>query len=574
MLCLSSMVLTQTNALAETNHKNLTHKLSVAQDGSWHSIVARHITQNTRFTYDLAGNMLTKTVDGKTTIYRYNAINQLVGVDHKPNDSAVNLPIIYDASGNMLQDPTGNHYQYDVFGQLIAFQNSQGSIKAHYQYYATGLRATKSIVSNATVEPIHYYYDSAQNAHIINETQGQLATSYLLPSGHMVRYIHDGQGNTEKQIAIHGTKDVKAIINDQGQIQQTYHYSPNGIIKPIDPQAQMAQMTHPETTHFSITENPFQYSGEYRDGESGLDYLRARYYNPKIQRFIQRDSYPLLNRYAYVNDNPIMGIDPSGHCFEGIMNVLRGIGQAFMQLFRRSEAEGNLCERAVPNTEVFSSHIDPQKAEQNDEDRSLLSVASDMELNPYDPNSKRVRTHSEVQKAYHDAYLKQTDKPACIHGSLLSAFVAAEVPLSDNDIKEILSLGEPVEHHGVSRLAMSGDEPLKKVLDHFLGPRNYDYTHYYKHLGSVYPDAAKAQLKEGVYIIMQPGHVIAVDNRNGTVLHSNEFSSHLYFAPGNLSTIKSPRSHFQIDQNTPLLSLIRRANAQTLRAMELEERGE
>lgn len=129
----------------------------------------------------------------------------------------------------------------------------------------------------------------------------------------MVRYVSNGQGNIQKQIAVHGSKDVEATLNGQGKIDKTYHYSPNGLNQAIGRQDQFAKLIQLKATSLGIAENPFQYSGEYRDTESHLDYLRARYYDPQIQRFIQRDSYQLLNRYAYVKGNPIMHGDPSGH---------------------------------------------------------------------------------------------------------------------------------------------------------------------------------------------------------------------------------------------------------------------
>ncbi len=312
IVCLSSMMFTQTEALSQQNVESFPRQLATVQVSQGKFVATTHRIQDTYFTYDLSGDISTKTVGGKKTTYTYNTINELITI-HKPDSAVVNLANDYDALGNMKQDPNGNQYQYNVLGQLTQFQNRNTGVRANYQYYTNGLRAKKIITSNPIVEPIEYYYDDVQNANITNERQGQLTTSYLLPSGHMVRYIHDGQGNTKKQIAIHGAKDVEAIINDQAKMQKTYHYSPNGIIKPIIPQGQIDSITHPNAMDFSITENPFQYSGQYRDPESGLDYLRARYYNPKIQRFIQRDSYQLLNRYAYVNGNPIMGFDPSGH---------------------------------------------------------------------------------------------------------------------------------------------------------------------------------------------------------------------------------------------------------------------
>ncbi len=66
--------------------------------------------------------------------------------------------------------------------------------------------------------------------------------------------------------------------------------------------------------------NPFAYAGEMYDKESGFYYLRARYYDPKMGRFVSEDTYkgqvdnPLsLNRYTYTHNNPLRFVDPSGH---------------------------------------------------------------------------------------------------------------------------------------------------------------------------------------------------------------------------------------------------------------------
>ena len=62
------------------------------------------------------------------------------------------------------------------------------------------------------------------------------------------------------------------------------------------------------------------YTGELQDSVGGLVYLRARHYHPVLGRFLQRDSFggygqrpQSLNRYVYVQNNPIRYTDPSGH---------------------------------------------------------------------------------------------------------------------------------------------------------------------------------------------------------------------------------------------------------------------
>ncbi|MBP0035957.1 MAG: RHS repeat-associated core domain-containing protein, partial [Roseofilum sp. Belize BBD 4] len=68
------------------------------------------------------------------------------------------------------------------------------------------------------------------------------------------------------------------------------------------------------------SENPYLFAGEQRDVETGLDYLRARYYDPTLGRFISRDAYqgslndPMSqHKYQYAHANPVVNTDPSGY---------------------------------------------------------------------------------------------------------------------------------------------------------------------------------------------------------------------------------------------------------------------
>ena len=66
--------------------------------------------------------------------------------------------------------------------------------------------------------------------------------------------------------------------------------------------------------------NPFRYRGYYYDTETGLYYLKSRYYDPEVGRFITIDDTSYLdpetinglNLYAYCGNNPVMGYDPEG----------------------------------------------------------------------------------------------------------------------------------------------------------------------------------------------------------------------------------------------------------------------
>ena len=68
--------------------------------------------------------------------------------------------------------------------------------------------------------------------------------------------------------------------------------------------------------------NPMRYRDYYLDSETGYYYLRSRYYDPNICRFINADEPNVLilnfgnitgaNLFAYCNNNPIMNLDRTG----------------------------------------------------------------------------------------------------------------------------------------------------------------------------------------------------------------------------------------------------------------------
>ena len=80
------------------------------------------------------------------------------------------------------------------------------------------------------------------------------------------------------------------------------------------------------------TTTEWSYTGEQND-PTGLEYLRARYYDASTGRFLSQDPLPLLQRYAYANDNPANLVDPSGLSpFEQLMAAERAVQAAARQI--------------------------------------------------------------------------------------------------------------------------------------------------------------------------------------------------------------------------------------------------
>lgn len=78
------------------------------------------------------------------------------------------------------------------------------------------------------------------------------------------------------------------------------------------------------------TPNVYLYSGEQNDPNLALYYLRARYYEVSNGRFMTMDVHPgrvqhpiSMHRYAFGNDDPVDGIDPSGQEYEETANWFR-----------------------------------------------------------------------------------------------------------------------------------------------------------------------------------------------------------------------------------------------------------
>ena len=74
--------------------------------------------------------------------------------------------------------------------------------------------------------------------------------------------------------------------------------------------------------------NPIRYRGYYYDTETGFYYLRSRYYDPEIGRFINADGYVSTgqgitgyNMFAYCGNNPINRTDPSGQGWGTVLLV-------------------------------------------------------------------------------------------------------------------------------------------------------------------------------------------------------------------------------------------------------------
>jgi RHS repeat-associated protein len=202
----------------------------------------------------------------------------------------------YDAAGNLLNDGTTS-YTYDAENRVISATNSSNGTST-YVYDADG-RRVREIVGGATTD---FLRDLDGNQMAAVSASGVWQRGEVYAGGrHLATYAG---GTTYFNFTDHlGTERARAGVS--GTLSETCTSQPFG-------DGLTCSGSDSSTMHFTRYEH---------DWETGNDYAEARHYGPNLGRFLSPD--PLagdvddpqsLNRYAYVRNNPINLIDPSGLC--------------------------------------------------------------------------------------------------------------------------------------------------------------------------------------------------------------------------------------------------------------------
>ncbi len=116
----------------------------------------------------------------------------------------------------------------------------------------------------------------------------------------------------------HPPQYYKAITDIRGSV--TNLIDTNGILVKTYEYDVFGELTSPQTD--VIFQNEVTFAGSIRDQSTGLQYMNARFYNPKTARFLTQDTYSgnpydpwTQHLYAYCGNNPVSMIDPTGHAY-------------------------------------------------------------------------------------------------------------------------------------------------------------------------------------------------------------------------------------------------------------------
>ncbi|MBH5320946.1 RHS repeat-associated core domain-containing protein [Paenibacillus sp. GSMTC-2017] len=272
------------------------------------------------YSYDLANNITSRNENNYATNFTYTPLNQLKTSSEFDEtytyDSRYNRATVASTRELPVQEA---QYEYDKKNQLTRVSGTHNPIT--YSYTGEGLlyERTENGVTN------RYYYDENQlllaEATVSSHGESQMNYMYIHDLNGQLIGRHDVAAGKMKYYQLNGHGDVVAVVDELGNKLNEYRYDVWGL--PLEER--------------ETVPNILKYSGEYWDKTTKLQYLRARWYDPSMGRFINEDTYegeirePLtLNLYTYVANNPLVYIDPTGNTYHKNGQSLGGIGQPGM----------------------------------------------------------------------------------------------------------------------------------------------------------------------------------------------------------------------------------------------------
>jgi len=243
------------------------------------------------FTLDNAGNHLTETINEPSiTAGLQTVVAGTINYGQYPfnriqNQGSTNFT--HNTAGAITQAGS-SAFTYDIYDNMLTAPNST------FSYDGAGNRRAKTVNGVST----RYVLSILGMSHVLMDTNASnvLQNHYVYgPSGLLYRvkanntnhyYHYDFRGSTT------------AITNEAQNVTHSYSYDPFGKV----------------LAKTEADANPFQYVGKqgviYESPT--LTFMRARYYDPTIGRFVSEDPVWHLNLYPYADNNPIMKTDADG----------------------------------------------------------------------------------------------------------------------------------------------------------------------------------------------------------------------------------------------------------------------
>lgn len=252
-------------------------------DYTWHDVSLRSTTYNP----DYSGNR----TDGAASL-THDRLSTMTGADGRA------YSLSYDNEGRLTAKTASGYsqtYGWNPLGQLLWVKTNGDSVA--YGYDAHGRRVRKYHAGTTT-----YYVWDAANLLMQVDGSGNRTFEYSYQPG-VDAPVAVKSGGSMYYYQLDETGSVAAVWNTSNSTVASYTYDPYG---------------YTVASSGTLTQ-PLRWKGAQYDTETGLYYMRARYYDPTVGRFISEDPIGLgggINPYAYSDGDPVNGTDPSGLSLE------------------------------------------------------------------------------------------------------------------------------------------------------------------------------------------------------------------------------------------------------------------
>ena len=272
------------------------------------------------YTYDTAGNMLSRTVASTVKSFGYENSRwgdlltsyrgQKLAYEGQSYNSSTNTVSGNPVSGNPVSYYNGRRWDMTWKNGKYLASATKTNRAVTYEYDKNGLRTSKTY--NGTRYDYAYAgdklvwqgWDGNEMYFFYDNTGAPIAFWYFPKGGARVTgyYFTNAQG------------DVVRIEDPDGKLLASYGYDVWG--KVIVSSGSVSAI------------NPLKYRGYYHDTETGFYYLQSRYYDPVVSRFINADSYASTgqgflgyNMFAYCGNNPVSRVDADGNKYTMMEDV-------------------------------------------------------------------------------------------------------------------------------------------------------------------------------------------------------------------------------------------------------------
>ena len=283
----------------------------------------------TTYSYDKDGNLIQecdKTNSADPVTYEYTAENRLAVVKQ---GGTVLMAAMYDGDNNRVFELDNTYKWEDCYGDEVLIPENQrtedgNSPKEQLASLVKGGSNAKGYTLTEYINDIN-----RENTEVLAEygADEKVRQAYTYGESGIGERVSVDKSEESSYYLYDGRNSVTGILTETANLTNSYQYDPYGNL----------------TSGTADGVNYYGYNGESTNVKTGLQYLRARYYNAENGTFTTEDSdlgttkNPLTrNRYAYTSNNPVNYDDPTGHSWwKKAVSAVKNVGKKIVNTAKK-----------------------------------------------------------------------------------------------------------------------------------------------------------------------------------------------------------------------------------------------